>query len=37
MEFVTEVIAGRGVDVVHIVTSKSAVDMIPTLRYSYPD
>jgi hypothetical protein len=35
-EFVVELIASRGIDVVHIVTSKSGVDMIPTLRYCYP-
>jgi hypothetical protein len=35
-EFVVELIANRGIDVVHIVTSKSGVDMIPTLHYCYP-
>jgi hypothetical protein len=35
-EFVVELIANRGIDVVHIVASKSGVDMIPTLRYCYP-
>jgi len=36
IEFVVELIASRGIDVIHVVGSKSGVDMIPTLRYSYP-
>jgi len=35
-EFVMELVAGRGIELVHIVNAKSGVDLLPTLRSGFP-